>query len=153
MMTEPTTKSPWVFGQRYRGKACAGEIAVKVITKTGTKYVEAYLQTDDGLRIRWRGYCNSKENMQRTVAELRAMGWQASSFSDWRGLGTRPITFVPLQDEDEHGNATKYVRAAFVRAPLATENNADAAKSLDAEFGDMLANGAAASVDDDEIPF
>lgn len=151
-------ENDWNFGERYKGRVCGDEIAIKVMRNAKkTSYVEAFIETDQGQRIRWRGYVNSESNVQRTVAELRAMGWRGSNFNDWRGLGSRKFTFVPMRDEDEADPSKTYTRAAFVKPLLADEHDVEAAKALSAEFSQLLAVGADAAdgkkEDDDDIPF
>ncbi len=153
----------WELGKRYRGRGVSGEIALKMIESTGTKYVEAVIESTLGpmlgQRIRWRGYVNTETNVQTTVAELRVMGWRGKRLGDWAGFGSSECEFTPLADDglDKNGKPMRFYRAAFVRTPARINDKGMAsARQVDdvnAEFAHLFSgNGteSATTVDADE---
>jgi hypothetical protein len=163
----------WEHRQRYQGRGVAGEIAIKSIGTTGTKYVEAVIECtvgpNVGQRVRWKGYVNNEKNVEATVAELRAMGWRGKRLGDWSGFGSTEIEFQCLVEEgqkpDASGRLPRYFKAAFVRPRTRVNDKARASlKEVDdvnAEFGHLLGGeGVAGPVPldasdaaEDDIPF
>lgn len=98
--------------KRYRMRAVSGEVAIKVIESTGTRYVEVMCEVTKGdlaaERVRYRGYLNTAENAQRSANDLRVMGWRGSRWGDWSGIGSREFQGTTMIDEG------KYPRVAFV---------------------------------------
>lgn len=142
----------WERGQKYRGRAVAGQIQIERNATTGTLSAQGMIEVTMGpmlgQRLRWRGYLNSPSNIEIARDELRAMGWRGVKLGDWQGLGSKEIEFAAMGDDAEKdGKSVVYWRAAFVR-PLATlnEDKAVSTSELDAinrDLGGHFAVGAA----------
>lgn len=134
----------WEVGKRYRGKAVAGEFAIKKIDKTGTRYVEGLVEVTMGPqlgeRVRYRGYVNSERNAEATAGELRAMGCRSGKWGDWQGIGSREFSFVVMADEGQDGKT--YFRATWARELATTSDRGKVAvgdlDDLNAQFGGAM---------------
>lgn len=137
----------WEHMRRYRGRAVAGQVALKRIESTGTVYVEVIVEgsrgAEDGLEIRYRGFLNSEKNVNTTVAELRAMGWTGTELGRWTGIGSKEFSFSASLEEGDDGKT--YSRACFVRPPqsVGESNVVDAATAdLNRRLSSLLSKGA-----------
>lgn len=135
-------------GKRYRGRAVAGEIGLKVAnnenrTRSVEVIVECTLGPELGERVRYRGYVNNEKNAKTTADELRAMGWRGARWGDWSGIGSKEFTWTCMIDTGQDG--TEYRRAAFPRDLLALSDKGAATEAdLDA-LNRQLGGVAAAS--------
>lgn len=125
----------WVGGQKYRGRACPNDFAIKAFdNEKGTRYVEGLIEVtmgpQQGQRIRYRGYVNSDKNREATAAELRTMGCKLQRWGDFSGIGKEEIGFTCMTDDDGKGGV--FYRAAFVKpVPKIDRKNAIAAADLE----------------------
>ena len=140
----------WEHEKRYRGRAVVGEAQIEKFdnanqTLSALILVEVQSGPNQGQRLRFRGYLNNATNVERTIEEMRAMGWRGGRLGNWDGLGSKEFEFTCMS---EIGADKKvYYRAAFVR-PLSTVNaeksvDAAALDALNAQFADVLAKPAA----------
>ena len=145
----------WTDKQRYAGRGIPGQIALRTIPTTGTAYIDAVLVAlagpQAGQQIRYRGFVNTRENAERTIGELRAMGWTGTKFGEWRGFGAKDCSFVSML---EFGNDKKnYFKACFIRPPQSV-GDSDPSAVFDANkaFGDLLTQPGAPSNAPDSAP-
>lgn len=144
--------------QKYRGRAVAGEWAIEVVGAEQTPRVvgllEVTLGPDLGQRIRYTGFLSPKA-AERTIGELRTMGWKADRLGDWSGMGAREVEFSCLADVNPN-TGKRYLRAAFVYPVrrLEVQNGAtrDAVDALNRGLRGLLAGGAPAPQGPDPMP-
>lgn len=116
----------WEFGNQYRVRTVQGEAAIKTLpNEKRTMLVEIMFEVirgpSQGQRAPYKGFLNSAENVQRTMNDLRAMGWTGKRWGDWSGLGGREFQAKLVADDgtDREGQQTQFPRFAFPR-PLRT---------------------------------